>query len=114
MFMAKSVLDEQHPAYVGMYDGALMNEDVRRFVEDSDLIINVGSPMTDFNTGAFTAHLDPTRTIAIATSPRGGERQDLFWCRARRSSRSARKTPAEAGLAGHRGKLARTCRRRRS
>ena len=65
MFMAKSVLDEQHPAYVGMYDGALMNEDVRRFVEDSDLIINVGSPMTDFNTGAFTAHLDPTRTIRI-------------------------------------------------
>jgi indolepyruvate decarboxylase len=65
MFMAKSVLDEQHPAYVGMYDGALMNEDVRRFVEDSDLVINVGSPMTDFNSGAFTAHLDPARTITI-------------------------------------------------
>ena len=65
MFMAKSVLDEQHPGYVGMYDGALMNEKVRRFVEDSDLIVNVGSPMTDFNTGAFTAHLDPAKTIAI-------------------------------------------------
>jgi indolepyruvate decarboxylase len=65
MFMAKSVLDEQHPAYAGMYDGALMNEKVRRFVEDSDLIINVGAPMTDFNTGAFTAHLDPAKTITI-------------------------------------------------
>jgi indolepyruvate decarboxylase len=65
MFMAKSVLDEQHPAYAGMYDGALMNEKVRGFVEDSDLIINVGAPMTDFNTGAFTAHLDPAKTITI-------------------------------------------------
>jgi indolepyruvate decarboxylase len=63
--MAKSVLDEQHPSYVGMYDGALMNEKVRRFVEDSDLIVNVGATMTDFNTGAFTAHLDPTKTITI-------------------------------------------------
>jgi indolepyruvate decarboxylase len=65
MFMAKSVLDEQHPAYAGMYDGTLINEKVRRFVEDSDLIINVGAPLTDFNTGAFTAHLDPTKTITI-------------------------------------------------
>ncbi len=65
MFMAKSVLDEQHPAYVGMYDGALMNEDVRRFVEESDLILNIGSPMTDFNSGAFTANIDPSRTIEI-------------------------------------------------
>jgi indolepyruvate decarboxylase len=65
MFMAKSVLDEQHPAYAGMYDGALMNERVRRFVEDSDLIINVGAPMTDFNTGAFTAHLDQAKAITI-------------------------------------------------
>jgi indolepyruvate decarboxylase len=65
MFMAKSVLDEQHPAYAGMYDGALLNEKVRRFVEGSDLIINVGAPLTDFNTGAFTAHLDPAKTITI-------------------------------------------------
>lgn len=26
MFMDKSVLDEQHPAYIGMYDGKLMDE----------------------------------------------------------------------------------------
>jgi indolepyruvate decarboxylase len=65
MFMAKSVLDERHPAYAGMYDGALMNEDVRCFVEESDLILNIGSPMTDFNSGAFTANLDPSRMIEI-------------------------------------------------
>jgi indolepyruvate decarboxylase len=65
MFMAKSVLDEQQRGFAGMYDGALMNEDVRRFVEDSDVVIDVGSPLTDFNSGAFTARLNPQRTIMI-------------------------------------------------
>jgi indolepyruvate decarboxylase len=65
MFMAKSVLDEQQPTYVGMYNGALLNDDVRAFVENSDVIIDVGAPMTDFNTGAFTARLDPAKTIMI-------------------------------------------------
>lgn len=65
MFMGKSVLDEQHPLYIGMYDGALMNEDVQAFVEGCDQVINIGAPMTDFNSGAFTARLDPARTITI-------------------------------------------------
>src|SRR5579883_2629647 len=63
MFMAKSVLDEQHPNYIGMYDGALMTPAVRDFVEGCDRVLVVGSPMSDFNTGAFTARLDPARTI---------------------------------------------------
>jgi len=65
MFMGKSVLDERHPAYAGMYDGALMNEEVRSFVEGRDLVLNVGALMTDFNSGAFTARLDPAKTITI-------------------------------------------------
>jgi indolepyruvate decarboxylase len=65
MFMAKSVLDEQQTAYAGMYDGTLMNEEVRRFVEEGDLVVDVGSPMTDFNSGAFTAHLDPAKMVTI-------------------------------------------------
>ncbi|WP_420996277.1 alpha-keto acid decarboxylase family protein [Cupriavidus sp. 30B13] len=65
MFMAKSVLDEQQPAYAGMYCGELMNPEVQRFVEGADCVLIVGSPLTDFNTGAFTAHLDPMRTITI-------------------------------------------------
>lgn len=65
MFMAKSVLDEQHPGYVGMYDGNLMNPKVRDFVEQAELVIDVGSPFTDFNSGAFTSHLEPSRLISI-------------------------------------------------
>ena len=65
MFMDKSVLDEQHPGYLGMYDGALMDEPVRAFVEGCDLVLAVGTLMTDFNTGFFTSRLDPARMITI-------------------------------------------------
>jgi indolepyruvate decarboxylase len=65
MFMAKSVIDEQHPNYIGMYNGRLMNEIVRKYVEDCDLIIEAGTIMSDFNSGAFTANIDPSRIISI-------------------------------------------------
>jgi indolepyruvate decarboxylase len=66
MFMAKSVLDEHQPAYAGMYDGTLMSEPVRDFVEGCDRVLAVGMLLSDFNTGAFTARLDPGRTINIS------------------------------------------------
>jgi len=65
MFAGKSVLDETHPNYIGMYNGRLMNEDVRAYVEGADLVITAGTLQTDFNTGAFTSNLDPARTINI-------------------------------------------------
>ncbi|MGW1728046.1 alpha-keto acid decarboxylase family protein [Streptomyces sp. NPDC002306] len=65
MMADKGVLEEDQPAYVGMYDGKLMNENVRRFVEDSDVVVLVGALMHDFNSGAFTANLDPARMIDI-------------------------------------------------
>jgi indolepyruvate decarboxylase len=65
MFADKAVLDEDHPNYIGMYDGRLMEETVREFVESCDSVLTVGTMQTDFNTGAFTAHLDPARTIDI-------------------------------------------------
>ena len=65
MFGDKSVLNERQPAYIGMYDGKLMDESVRAFVESCDLILTVGTVMTDFNTGAFTSRLDPEKTINI-------------------------------------------------
>ncbi|WP_206601465.1 thiamine pyrophosphate-dependent enzyme, partial [Mycobacterium paraense] len=54
-----------HPNYIGMYDGRLMDEHVRAFVESADMVMLIGTLQTDFNTGAFTARLDPARTIDI-------------------------------------------------
>jgi indolepyruvate decarboxylase len=65
MLMDKSVLDEQQPSFIGMYDGKLMDESVRAFVESSDLVVNIGAMMTDMSTGGFTAYLNPEKTINI-------------------------------------------------
>src|SRR5215467_5704139 len=63
MLMDKSVLDEQHPSFIGMYDGKIMDESVRAFVESSDLVMIIGAIMTDISSGGFTAHLNPDKTI---------------------------------------------------
>jgi len=65
MFADKSVLEEDHPNYVGMYDGQLMDPAVREFVETCDVIVAFGTMATDFNTGAFTSNLDQDKIVKI-------------------------------------------------
>src|SRR5207245_10096306 len=65
--MGKSVIGEQHPFYIGVYEGAMGRDDVRRYVETSDCVILLGAFMTDINLGIYTARLDPSRSI-YATS----------------------------------------------
>jgi indolepyruvate decarboxylase len=65
MFADKSILDEKQPAYIGMYDGRLMDEEVREFVESCDCVLLIGAILSDFNTGAFTAHLDQEKTVDV-------------------------------------------------
>ena len=66
-FLGKSVVGEHYPFYLGVYEGAMGREDVRRYVESSDCVILLGAFMTDINLGIFTARLDPARSI-YATS----------------------------------------------
>jgi indolepyruvate decarboxylase len=65
--LGKSVIGEQHPLYLGIYEGAMGRDDVRRYVEESDCLIMLGAFMTDINLGVYTARLDPGRSI-YATS----------------------------------------------
>jgi len=65
MFADKSVLDETLPQYIGMYDGKLMNEEVRAFVEECDLVLGIGAALTDFNSGSFTAQINRSKSINI-------------------------------------------------
>lgn len=65
--LGKSVIGEQHPLYLGIYEGAMGREAVRRYVESSDCVIMLGAFMTDINLGIYTARLDPGRSI-YATS----------------------------------------------
>jgi TPP-dependent 2-oxoacid decarboxylase len=65
--LGKSVIGEHHPFYMGVYEGAMGRDDVRRYVESSDCLIMLGAFMTDVNLGVFTARLDQGRSI-YATS----------------------------------------------
>jgi len=65
--LGKSVIGEHYPFYLGVYEGAMGREDVRRYVEASDCLLMLGAFMTDTNLGVFTARLDPGRSI-YATS----------------------------------------------
>jgi indolepyruvate decarboxylase len=65
--LGKSVIGEDHPFYLGIYEGAMGRDDVRQYVESSDCVILLGAFMTDINLGIYTARLDPARSI-YATS----------------------------------------------
>jgi len=65
--LGKSVVSETHPLFVGLYEGAMGNETVTRFVEESDCVLLLGTFMTDINLGIYTANLDPGKCI-YATS----------------------------------------------
>ena len=61
--LGKSVINERHPLFAGIYEGGMGREDVTRFVEESDCVILLGEYLTDIDMGIFTAKLDPTRSI---------------------------------------------------
>jgi indolepyruvate decarboxylase len=65
--LGKSIIPETHPLFVGLYEGAMGNDEVTRFVEESDCVILLGTFMTDLNLGIYTANLDPGKCI-YATS----------------------------------------------
>ncbi|MEW6158216.1 MAG: thiamine pyrophosphate-dependent enzyme [Verrucomicrobiota bacterium] len=63
--LGKSVIGEQYNGYLGVYEGAMGREEVRRYVESSDCVIMLGVFMTDINLGIYTAQLDPSRSISV-------------------------------------------------
>ena len=75
--LGKSVIGEQHRAYLGIYEGAMGRDDVRQYVEDSDCVIMLGAFMTDINLGVYTARLDPARSI-YATSEKFSIRYHVY------------------------------------
>lgn len=65
--LGKSVIGEQHPFYLGVYEGAMGKEEVQKYVESSDCVIMLGAFLTDVNLGIFTARLDPARSIYVTS-----------------------------------------------
>ncbi|QDS92934.1 Indole-3-pyruvate decarboxylase [Roseimaritima multifibrata] len=65
--LGKSVVSEQHPLFVGLYEGAIGHPEITQYVEESDLILMLGTFLTDINMGIFTANLKPDQCV-LATS----------------------------------------------
>ncbi len=59
----KSVVGERHPAYMGVYEGAMGPETARCVIEQADLLLLLGVTLNDVDLGIYTAHLDPSRML---------------------------------------------------
>ncbi|HEY8158528.1 MAG TPA: thiamine pyrophosphate-binding protein [Methylobacter sp.] len=62
----KSVMAERHPAYLGIYEGAMSSDNARDIVEQADLLLMLGVTLNDVDTGIYTAKLDPHHMIRAA------------------------------------------------
>ena len=65
--LSKSVIIENHPQYLGVYEGSMGREEVVDYVETSDCLIFLGVFMSDINLGIFTAHLDQGKSIYVTS-----------------------------------------------
>ncbi|MEO2009489.1 MAG: thiamine pyrophosphate-dependent enzyme [Pirellulaceae bacterium] len=65
--LGKSVVSEKLPLYIGLYEGAMGDDEITQYVESSDCIVLLGAFMTDINLGIYTANIDPAKCI-YATS----------------------------------------------
>jgi len=68
--LSKSAVPENHPLYIGVYGGAMSSDEhVQKYVESADLVLMLGTFITDMSMGFYTAKLDRGRTV-LATSER--------------------------------------------
>ena len=64
---SKAILDEEHPASLGTYMGAITQSPAaRRAVDEAELLVMVGAVISDFTTGFFTQAFDPTAAVELA------------------------------------------------
>ncbi len=61
----KGSFDESRENFTGLYAGSLGSAEVRSIVETSDCILSVGNMWSDYDTGSFTAELNPLKLIDI-------------------------------------------------
>jgi TPP-dependent 2-oxoacid decarboxylase len=66
--LSKSAVPENHPLYIGVYGGAMSSDEhVRSYVESADLVLMLGTFITDMSMGFYTAKLDRRRTVLATT-----------------------------------------------
>ena len=62
---AKGIVSEFHPQWLGIYNGSVSREHVRRTIENSDCLITFGARFTDATTGGFSHSINAASEIKI-------------------------------------------------
>jgi indolepyruvate decarboxylase len=65
--LSKSVISENNPLYLGVYEGAMGHEWVRRSVESSDCLVLLGAPMTDIDFSITPTPIDQSKAIYVTS-----------------------------------------------
>ncbi|MFZ0894977.1 MAG: thiamine pyrophosphate-binding protein [Candidatus Nitrosopolaris sp.] len=65
--LSKSVINEDHPSFLGVYEGAMGYESVREYVESSDCLILLGALMTDINFAISSNPIEQSRSIYVTS-----------------------------------------------
>lgn len=65
--LSKSIISETHPLFMGVYSGALSDEKVQSYVENSDCIIMLGAFITDVFLGMNTTDLKRKNIVLLTT-----------------------------------------------
>jgi len=67
--LGKTVISENHPQAIGVYEGAISRKDIRDIVENADVLLCLGAWISDINMGVYTSKLEGRRLI-LANSGR--------------------------------------------
>lgn len=67
--LGKTVIPEEHPQFIGVYGGVASWESARKIVRGAEIILCLGTLMTDIEIGGCAPLLDPGRMI-VANSDR--------------------------------------------
>lgn len=63
--LGKSAFNEENEHYLGIYDGKIAKENVREYVDNADVILNIGAKLTDSATAGFSYKFDTNNIIYI-------------------------------------------------
>jgi TPP-dependent 2-oxoacid decarboxylase len=66
--LGKTAVDENHPLFLGVYQGNMSRPEVQKFVEECDCLLQFGVLLSDVDTGIFTAKLEHPHKICASAS----------------------------------------------
>ena len=65
--LSKSVISEDHPLFLGLYEGAMGHQSVRDYVESSDCLILLGALMTDIDFSISPTPIEQSKSIYVTS-----------------------------------------------